>query len=235
MYANVQAKRGLRQGGRLSPLLFVLIIEYLHRTLQKVEENPNFNYHSKCEELRIINLCFVDDLLSFLRENNGSVTMVINVLQDFASTTGQALNPSKCITYFRNVDATKKRYILGLTEFEEGILPFRYHGIPLTSKRLTIHNCMELGENIVYHIKRWISRQLSSTGRMLLIQSIIFSISNFLWEGIEKITFRLFLSVTSYGRMHLIQSIIFRVFLFQSGFSKKSGSCLQILPMGGYW
>lgn len=61
------ARRGLRQRDPLSPYLFVIVMEYLHRSLQKLKDIPHFNFHAKCERLNLIHLCFVDDLLIFSR------------------------------------------------------------------------------------------------------------------------------------------------------------------------
>lgn len=88
------AKRGLRQGGHF-PLLFVIIMEYLHRVLQKLKHIPNFNFHSKCEKLSIINLSFADDLLMFARGDIKSISLVMEAFEGFSKSNGLSVNPNK--------------------------------------------------------------------------------------------------------------------------------------------
>lgn len=66
----VKAKRGLQQGDPIFHLLFVLVMEYLHMMLQDLGRNPDFNFHLKCDKMKIDDLAllvFTRGDLSFLQ------------------------------------------------------------------------------------------------------------------------------------------------------------------------
>ena len=136
---SMPAKRGVRQGDPLSPMLFVIVMEYLTRTLDLLQLNHNFNYHSKCEKLKITSLTFVDDLLLFARGDKTSVQLLMDRFRQFSASTGLKENPQKCNIFFGSVDENSKTEIKAVTGFNEGRFPFRYLGIPLTTKRVAVH------------------------------------------------------------------------------------------------
>ncbi len=60
-----KGQRGLRQGNPLSPLLFVLVMDYLSKALSKLFDENMVGYHPKCKRIRLSHLMFAGDIMIF--------------------------------------------------------------------------------------------------------------------------------------------------------------------------
>ena len=61
-----KSNRGIRQGDPLSPLIFVICMEYLSRLLEAAGDHVNFRFHPRCNRLKLNHFCFADDLMIFV-------------------------------------------------------------------------------------------------------------------------------------------------------------------------
>lgn len=107
----LQARKGLIQGDPISSILFVLIMEYLHRVLQGLIKNPNFNFHPKCNRLKIMNLCFADDILLFVRGDHESMRLIMGKMREYSASTGLTISIPKSKSYLGGDDAESKKII----------------------------------------------------------------------------------------------------------------------------
>ena len=60
-----------------------------------------------------------------------------------------------------------------------GILPVRYLGVPLRTKKLTLANCEVLLQQVKAKFNSWTVKTLSFAGKLLLIKTMISGITNF--------------------------------------------------------
>lgn len=60
-----------------------------------------------------------------------------------------------------------------------GVLPIRYLGVPLNSKKLNLVNCEPLLHQIKKRLSSWTVKSLSFAGRLLLIKTVISGITTF--------------------------------------------------------
>ncbi|XP_074306573.1 uncharacterized protein LOC141641826 [Silene latifolia] len=81
--------------------------------------------------------------------------------------------------YFGGVASQVKALIINTTGYVEGAFPVRYLGIPLFSSRLTQTHFQPLLDKIKDRISHWANHFLSYSGKIALINSIIFGLQNF--------------------------------------------------------
>lgn len=75
--------------------------------------------------------------------------------------------------------AGEKAALLHSTGFQEGSLPFKYLGVPITSGRLSTSDCLLLVQKIIAKILVWKSLNLSYAGRVVLINSVFLGVFGF--------------------------------------------------------
>lgn len=124
-------------------------MDYLSRSLNKIGETEGFHFHPRCKSMRLNHLVFADDLIIFCKGERKSIDLVLEGLENFTAVSGLAASPAKSSMYFCNVDPVSKQEILQHSGFTEGTLPFRYLGMNVSSKKLSVNDCECLIEKIV--------------------------------------------------------------------------------------
>lgn len=104
----VHPSRGIRQGGPLSPYLFLFCTEGLHSLLQHSTAAGQIRGVSICKNVpRLTYLIFVDDSLLFSRSTTSECHKIQELLGNFEKASGQQLNKSKTILFFSKSTSTE--------------------------------------------------------------------------------------------------------------------------------
>lgn len=203
-----QAKKGLRQGDPMSPYLFVLVMEYLSRTLKSLKYIPDFNFNPRCAKMNLTHICFADDLIMCCKADITSIQLQLDKFNHFSKVTGLMANLDKSSIYVAGVNQEFKEMICSNYQFKLEALPFKYLGVPLSSRKLSVQQYMPLVENITNKIKRWTSKLLSYSGRLQLIRSVLFEMQTY-WGQVFLIPKKI---------IHLVTSVC-RIFLWTGSYS----------------
>ena len=86
-------------------------------------------------------------------------------------------NSSKSAVYIAGVPCAIRDDIRDLNGFTIGSLPFKYLGIPLSSRRLSIADCEQLADKMLDKLKGWSAKHFSYAARFQIINSILMGVS----------------------------------------------------------
>ncbi|XP_062098599.1 uncharacterized protein LOC133804460 [Humulus lupulus] len=131
LQGSFDGMKGLRQGDPISPLLFVLVMEYLTRLLSLVSQHKEFRFHPMCKSLNLVNLCFADDLILFCKGNLRSFQILFDGFTRFSQNYGLTANLNKSQVYFGGISVEVKNSILSYVTIEEGTFLLKYLGVTL--------------------------------------------------------------------------------------------------------
>lgn len=174
-----RGQRGLRQGDPLSLLLFVIGMDYLSRILRHRVVDRSFLFHPKCLQLNITHLCFADDVMIFTKGTTSAVQVVKQVIDEFSAISGLTVSQQKCGVFICGVSAEIAHQMRGILNMPAGNFPFRYLGIPLHGRSLRSTEFQGLLQKLKEKVQGWQAKHLSYTGRLTLIQSVLYSIIRF--------------------------------------------------------
>ncbi|GJW90404.1 RNA-directed DNA polymerase, eukaryota, reverse transcriptase zinc-binding domain protein [Tanacetum coccineum] len=127
--------RGLRQGDPISPYLFTLIMEVFSLMLKrKIVQEPRFQYHFGCKDIKLTHVSFADDLLVMCHGDAESVKVIKSALDEFSACSRLIPNNSKSSVFFVRLSNDECSGIRSVLPFAVGNLPVRYLGVPLIAR-----------------------------------------------------------------------------------------------------
>ena len=100
---NIKPSRGIHQGNPLSPYLFMLCSEGLHRLIQRAANLGEIKGVSICRNgPKLTHLLFADDSLLFCRATKEDCQKVLEILSSYERVSGQKLNRAKTFSSSAN-------------------------------------------------------------------------------------------------------------------------------------
>ncbi|CAH9085418.1 unnamed protein product [Cuscuta europaea] len=209
LHGFFNGKRGIRQGDPMSPLLFVVCLEYFSRLLTIKSMDSRFNHHPLCGSLGITHLAYADDLMLFSRGDKYSIGVLVDALKEFGEVSGLRVNHNKSNIFVGGVHGLDLQNILDLVDYGRGVFPVRYLGIPLAPLRISVAQYAPLLDTISDFLNAWNTKTISYAGKLELIRSVIQGVQSF-WLQVFPIPQTILDRIVS----------ICRIFLWGGKFSK---------------
>jgi len=166
--------RGLRQGDPLSPLLFILAIDPLHRLLQEATDRGLLSKLGG-RTVRFRLSMYADDAAIFVKPTNRDVTNLKNLLLQFGETRGLRTNLQKTSVTPIACDTIDLDNILAGLPVARAGFPLKYLGLPLTVRRLRKVDFQYLVGKAAGQLSTWQGRNLTHAGRVCLTKSVLSS------------------------------------------------------------
>lgn len=165
---------GLRQGDPVSPMIFILIMEPLHRLFQIAVDRGILSPLASLGVLQRLSM-FADDVMIFLKPWDNDLHACAALLRLFGEVSGLRVNlrksaalPIRC--------TTETMLVVDILGCPAGTYPCKYLGLPLTLRKQTAAQLKGLVDQLAKCLPKWKAANMPKSGRLLLVQSVLWAI-----------------------------------------------------------
>ncbi|XP_074278497.1 uncharacterized protein LOC141602085 [Silene latifolia] len=148
-----------------------------------MKDIDGFKHHPLCKRMNLTHLCFADDLLVFCRGDWDSMIVSIRAFNTFLAAFGLKINKQKSNVYGNGMPREILEKFALVSGLKIGTLPFKYLGVRISAKKLSVLDCNILVERIVDRIRALGAKKLSYTSRLVMIKSVLGALHSY-WARI---------------------------------------------------
>ncbi|GKC34088.1 RNA-directed DNA polymerase, eukaryota, reverse transcriptase zinc-binding domain protein [Tanacetum coccineum] len=170
---------GLKQWDPLSPFLFILIMESLHLSFQRVVDAGMFKSIKLSALVNISHMFYVDDAVFVGQWCDSNITTLTHVLECFYRVSGLRINMSKSKITGVHVDSGKVKCAamkLGCLILKTA---FSYLGSTVGGSMSRVLAWTKVIDRVKNHLSKWKMKALSIGGRLTLLKSVLGSMPIF--------------------------------------------------------
>lgn len=176
--ASIIHRRGLRQGDPLSPLLFILCIDPLHRLLEAATMAGQLSPLPDTA-VRMRTSLYVDDAVIFINPARTEVDALLSILHLFGEATGLHVNLAKSSAVPISCGDLDLGSILHNFGGIVASLPITYLGLPITTSRVRLVHLQFILDRIRARLAGWKGRLMHIAGRRVLVRCVLSAMPTF--------------------------------------------------------
>jgi hypothetical protein len=176
----VQHRRGVRQGDPISPMIFILEMDFLTLLFHQAEDTGLLNGLEIPHRISL----YADDMVVFIKPEI-EIAAATEILNIFGEASGLRTNFAKCSAM--PIQCTDEQIALIQLVLPCAIAPFpcKYLGLPLSIFKLKKEDLQPLVDKIARRLPTWKSNQMPPIGRVTMANAVLSAIPIYLLVAID--------------------------------------------------
>ena len=189
---HFKSHRGFRQGGSISPFLFIMVIDVLSRPILQKEVEGLLNGIKIARNCSTIShLMFADDLVVFSHASHSDLEAIQDCLNQFHDWSGLSINHQKStISFSSNVPQSSRNAFCNHIGLKPSDPQAFYLRLPLYIKCGQVSSFSTIIEKINNRVYGWKAKVLSQAGQAMLIKLVFSSIPTYWMSSFQLPKFK---------------------------------------------